>query len=281
MLPRRRGPQARLRHPAPTSFSIGLALGGLSRAARLRLHLGDADQPLRSRRQFRHRRCSCAARAAMAVSRRGARRRQQDHDLGSRHAAPRISACRRLCRCPGVLTRHYSDANTVNVGIGPDVTIAELGKHRRRRDRVQRGDRVQYLAPDGAPRKLLEVSRLTVLGWQARIPLKGGVASTFQWLEHELAQGHLAHGIFREGGACRLGRHDSPKVRGAPARLGDRPRGHGFRWRWQLLELKFEVRDADFNAVPPTVVDVDQNVAIDQCILPGDWVKSDQQLARF
>ena len=49
--------------------------------------------------------------------------------------------------------------------------------------------------PDGAPRKLLDVSRLTVLGWQARIPLKEGVASTFQWLEHELAQGHRPRGF--------------------------------------------------------------------------------------
>jgi GDP-L-fucose synthase len=39
--------------------------------------------------------------------------------------------------------------------------------------------------PDGTPRKLLDVSKLTKLGWQARIPLEEGIRSTYQWwLEH-------------------------------------------------------------------------------------------------
>ncbi len=38
--------------------------------------------------------------------------------------------------------------------------------------------------PDGTPRKLLDVSRLAALGWQARIPLAEGLASTYaDWLE--------------------------------------------------------------------------------------------------
>ena len=78
--------------------------------------------------------------------------------------------------------------NTINV----DVTIAELGKHRR-------------------SRKLLDANRLTALGWQARIALKEGVASTFQWLEHELAQGQRLRG-FSAGEACRLAGH-APRQR--------------------------------------------------------------------
>ena len=35
--------------------------------------------------------------------------------------------------------------------------------------------------PDGTPRKLLDVSRLTALGWQARIPLEEGLRRTYQW----------------------------------------------------------------------------------------------------
>ena len=65
------------------------------------------------------------------------------------------------------LLRHYSDASTVNVGVGRDVTIAELAS-------VVAGV-VGYTGqigfdpsrPDGTPRKLLDVSRLTAFGWQA------------------------------------------------------------------------------------------------------------------
>ena len=35
--------------------------------------------------------------------------------------------------------------------------------------------------PDGTPRKLLDVSRLTQLGWQPRIGLEAGVRSTYEW----------------------------------------------------------------------------------------------------
>jgi GDP-L-fucose synthase len=35
--------------------------------------------------------------------------------------------------------------------------------------------------PDGTPRKLLDVSRLTALGWRARISLRDGIAQTYQW----------------------------------------------------------------------------------------------------
>ncbi|HSB98675.1 MAG TPA: hypothetical protein VLE45_02090, partial [Burkholderiaceae bacterium] len=39
--------------------------------------------------------------------------------------------------------------------------------------------------PDGAPRKLLDVSRLRALGWQARIELEPGLRDTYRWfLEH-------------------------------------------------------------------------------------------------
>jgi len=40
--------------------------------------------------------------------------------------------------------------------------------------------------PDGAPRKLLDVSRLTALGWKAKIPLEEGLRGTYAWfLSHQ------------------------------------------------------------------------------------------------
>jgi GDP-L-fucose synthase len=40
--------------------------------------------------------------------------------------------------------------------------------------------------PDGTPRKLLDVSRLSEMGWQAAISLEHGIESTYSWfLEHQ------------------------------------------------------------------------------------------------
>jgi len=40
--------------------------------------------------------------------------------------------------------------------------------------------------PDGTPRKLLDVSRINSLGWQANISLADGLRSTYEWfLEHQ------------------------------------------------------------------------------------------------
>jgi GDP-L-fucose synthase len=87
------------------------------------------------------------------------------------------------------LFRHYSDAGTINVGVGRDVTIVELASVVA--DAVGFKGQTVYDAsrPDGTPRKLLDVSRLTALGWQAQTSLKEGIASTNQWLDHELASG--------------------------------------------------------------------------------------------
>jgi GDP-L-fucose synthase len=45
--------------------------------------------------------------------------------------------------------------------------------------------------PDGTPRKLLDVSKLTALGWRARIGLREGVASTYRSFLEEKATGVL------------------------------------------------------------------------------------------
>jgi GDP-L-fucose synthase len=92
------------------------------------------------------------------------------------------------------LLRHYSDASTINVGVGRDVTIAELAS-------VVAGvvgftGQIGFdtSRPDGTPRKLLDVSRLTMLGWQAHTGFKEGIASTYQWLDRELTRGHRPRG---------------------------------------------------------------------------------------
>jgi GDP-L-fucose synthase len=69
----------------------------------------------------------------------------------------------------------------VNVGTGSDVSIAELTQMMARVVDYH-GDIVwDRSKPDGAPRKLLDVSRMHTLGWRARISLEDGLRSVYDW----------------------------------------------------------------------------------------------------
>lgn len=73
----------------------------------------------------------------------------------------------------------------VNVGVGRDISIAELAELVR--EIVGFDGEIVYdrSKPDGTPRKLLDVTRMQELGWRARIPLREGVDQTYCWfLEH-------------------------------------------------------------------------------------------------
>ena len=74
----------------------------------------------------------------------------------------------------------------INVGTGTDVTIAELAELVGRVVGFEGEIRLDPSKPDGAPRKLLDVSRLEALGWQAQIPLAEGLAQAYDWfLAHQ------------------------------------------------------------------------------------------------
>jgi GDP-L-fucose synthase len=84
------------------------------------------------------------------------------------------------------LMRGYDDEPIINIGTGKDCTIAELAA--RVREVVEfRGDvRFDPSKPDGTPRKLLDISRLTALGWRPRIGLDRGLRETYRWYrDHE------------------------------------------------------------------------------------------------
>jgi GDP-L-fucose synthase len=85
----------------------------------------------------------------------------------------------------------YDDAETINVGVGVDVTIRELAETVA--DVVgYTGEIVQDTSrPDGTPRKLLEVSRIRALGWEPRIGLRDGVESTYRWFVEHRASARL------------------------------------------------------------------------------------------
>ncbi len=72
-------------------------------------------------------------------------------------------------------------ASHINIGTGEDIAIAELAELVREVVGYTGAIRFNPDYPDGTPRKLLDVSRLRSLGWQARIPLREGVAGTYGW----------------------------------------------------------------------------------------------------
>ena len=69
----------------------------------------------------------------------------------------------------------------VNIGAGEDITIRELAEIVKEAVGFQGKLVFDATKPDGTPRKLLDVSRMRELGWKARIGLRQGIASTYQW----------------------------------------------------------------------------------------------------
>jgi len=83
------------------------------------------------------------------------------------------------------LMRHYSGASQVNVGTGRDIPIADFAEAVRETVGYEGALAYDISRPGGASRKVMDVSRLTALGWQARTPLKDGLALYYRWfLDH-------------------------------------------------------------------------------------------------
>ena len=83
------------------------------------------------------------------------------------------------------LLENYDDPAPINVGTGEDVTIKELAETIESVVGYSGAISWDTSRPDGTPRKLLDVSRITSLGWAPRIGLRAGIESTYAWyLEH-------------------------------------------------------------------------------------------------
>jgi GDP-L-fucose synthase len=85
------------------------------------------------------------------------------------------------------LMDRYEDAPHVNVGTGTDLTIAELAAMVQQIVHPAAQIIFDRDKPDGAPRKLLNVDRLSALGWRPRIALREGIESTYRWFLDSLA----------------------------------------------------------------------------------------------
>jgi GDP-L-fucose synthase len=79
------------------------------------------------------------------------------------------------------LMERYSDSEPINVGWGEDLSIAELAQLIAAVTGFAGRLHFDPAKPDGTPRKLLDVSRMRSLGWSPRVPLRAGVAATYEW----------------------------------------------------------------------------------------------------
>ena len=79
------------------------------------------------------------------------------------------------------LMQDYDDPGMVNVGTGEDHEIGELARLVGEITGYQGNIVFDTSKPDGTPRKLLDVSRLTGLGWKSKIALREGLAETYKW----------------------------------------------------------------------------------------------------
>ena len=79
------------------------------------------------------------------------------------------------------LLEHYDGPEQVNVGTGTDVTIREIAETISRAVGFTGDTLWDATKPDGTPQKLLDVSKLTNLGWTAKISLQQGIERTVDW----------------------------------------------------------------------------------------------------
>jgi GDP-L-fucose synthase len=86
------------------------------------------------------------------------------------------------------LMQHYAQESPINVGWGEDISIAELAQLIADTVGYRGALKFDPTKPDGTPRKLLDTTRLTALGWRPGIRLKAGLASTYDWYCSHLQQ---------------------------------------------------------------------------------------------
>ena len=83
------------------------------------------------------------------------------------------------------LLSNYDSPETINVGVGTDVSIRELAELIAKVVGYEGILKQDLTKPDGTPQKLLDVSRLANLGWKAQTSLEDGLEQTYKWyLKH-------------------------------------------------------------------------------------------------
>jgi GDP-L-fucose synthase len=79
------------------------------------------------------------------------------------------------------LLENYDDDIAINVGTGRDISIRDLAELIKRIVGFEGSIDWDSSKPDGTPRKVLDVSRISALGWRPTISLEEGIRSTYDW----------------------------------------------------------------------------------------------------
>lgn len=95
------------------------------------------------------------------------------------HADDCAEACLFLMDC-------YSDPTIMNVGAGVEIAIAELATLVAEVVGYRGDIHWDRTKPDGMPRKLMDCSRMTALGWTPRIPLRDGLKGAYAWYRQQV-----------------------------------------------------------------------------------------------
>ncbi|MFO0416763.1 MAG: GDP-L-fucose synthase family protein [Pseudomonadota bacterium] len=84
-----------------------------------------------------------------------------------------------------LLMERYEEAQTINVGTGQDVSIAELAQLMKSVTGFKGEIVYDRSKPDGMMRKVLDVSRINTLGWRPKVTLQQGLERTYAWALEE------------------------------------------------------------------------------------------------
>jgi GDP-L-fucose synthase len=107
------------------------------------------------------------------------------------HVDDMASACLHIMELPLEQYERHTQPRLshINVGTGTDCSIRELAETIARVTGFQGRLEFDASKPDGAPRKLLDVSKLIALGWRATTDLEAGLKETYKWfLEHDRSE---------------------------------------------------------------------------------------------
>jgi GDP-L-fucose synthase len=83
----------------------------------------------------------------------------------------------------------YNQSQHLNVGTGHDITIKDLASLIASKVGYSGVIKWDSSKPDGTPKKVLDVSRITSLGWKPAITLEEGVTSTISWFKEAVERG--------------------------------------------------------------------------------------------
>ncbi len=89
------------------------------------------------------------------------------------------------------LGNSYDSSEHLNIGTGEDLTIKELAELVAELAGFTGELAWDSSKPDGTPRKVLDVSKAKALGWEPKISLRDGVASTIAWYRDAVAKGEV------------------------------------------------------------------------------------------